>query len=188
MAKKEMNVGDRSINYEEKNGIEWFNLNHLAEKFGTNKSGESVRSWLRKPDTLNFIEAYEKFNNPDFDAEEMKEVKLDAMNNGRRMSIDELVKRTKSKHLRAKQGRYGGTFATFDIAAHFMMWLSSVFYVWFIGDYKRMKQKEQKELLKMKLWESGKKRDALETASLFENDEFERLKKEYEKLYNKNFE
>ena len=46
------------------------------------------------------------------------------------------------KGIVSKAGKYGGTWVVMDIAINFMFWLNPRFQVWFIKEFKAMKEKE----------------------------------------------
>ena len=50
--------------------------------------------------------------------------------------------------MESKSGRFGGTWAVFDIAADFMMWVSAPFKVWFVKEFRLMKEAEEAKKLK----------------------------------------
>ncbi len=51
-----------------------------------------------------------------------------------------------SKGIISKSGRYGGTFAHKDIAFKFAAWISIEFELYFIKEFQRLKEEEQKQL------------------------------------------
>ncbi len=56
------------------------------------------------------------------------------------------VERTNSKGIIAKAGRYGGTYASKDIAFEFASWISPQFKLYLIKEFQRLKDYEQKQL------------------------------------------
>lgn len=177
MSKKKFKVEGKEITVEKEGDIEWFNLNELAKKFGKTNPTESIRSWMKKTDTLNYLDAYEQIYNPDFKVDEMDRFIRDAIKNNTKVSAQDYAKKTNAKFLKSSRGRYGGTFANFDIATNFMMWISSVFQIWFVRDYRRLKEAEIKEELKLEKFYAQKNVDNLMESLRNEQSRLEALNK-----------
>jgi len=143
--RKKLHIEGKEITIKEENGLEWFSLNELAKKFSKGDTSVKVRNYFTNKDNLNFLETYEQVYNEEFNLTGMGRVKDNNLRNDTKVSPGDYVAQTNAKFIKVKQGRYGGTFANFDIASHFMMWLSSVFMVYFIRDYRRMKLIELEE-------------------------------------------
>ncbi len=140
--KKELLIEGKKVRIEVKDGIEWFSLTDIANSFGTGRPTDKLRGWLKKKTTLDFLEAYEIAFNPDFKHDQMIVFKNEAQENRNFFSVEDYVNASNAKFIRTKRGRYGGTFANFDITSEFMMWISAIFKVWLIRDYRRMKEIE----------------------------------------------
>jgi len=63
-----------------------------------------------------------------------------------KISVKEWVAKTNAIGLRAKTGRYGGTYAHKDIAFEFGMWISAEFKIYLIKEFQRLKEQERKQL------------------------------------------
>lgn len=63
-----------------------------------------------------------------------------------------------------------------------MMWLSSVFQIWFVRDYRRMKEAERKEELQIEQFYAEKNVDNLLETLRNERDRLELLEKKTKKL------
>ncbi len=98
---------------------------------------DHVGNWLRKANTIDFIEAWEMRHNPDFNDVEFDGVKRRAGRNAFRISAAELEKLGTSGIL-AKQGRYGGTYCANDWTIHFANWLDPHFYVETIDIFRKL--------------------------------------------------
>ena len=145
MSKKLIKVNKIEIPIYEKEGKDFFNLSELAKKFGEGNPREKVRSYMRNKDTLNFLGTYEGTYNANFNVGEFAHIKENNLRNNSKVSISDYISATNAKFMKVEKGRYGGVYANFDIAAHFMMWLSSVWQIFFIKDYHRLKMKELDE-------------------------------------------
>jgi hypothetical protein len=111
------------------------------------KNGEFfVADWLRNRNTLEYIGIWEKIYNPDFNYTEFDIIKSQAGLNSFRISAKELVEKTNIIGLRAKTGRYGGTYAHKDIALEFALWISPEFKIYIVKEFQRLKEDEQKSL------------------------------------------
>ena len=56
------------------------------------------------------------------------------------------IEATNAIGLKAKAGRYGGTYAYKDIAFHFGMWISPKFQLLLVKEYQRLKEDENNRL------------------------------------------
>ena len=75
-----------------------------------------VTDWLRNRNTLEYIGIWEKIYNPTFNYGEFAIIKSQSGLNRFKISVKEFVERTNAISIRAKAGRYGGTYAHKDIA------------------------------------------------------------------------
>lgn len=66
--------------------------------------------------------------------------------NNYKLSVNEWVLKTNAIGIKAKAGRYGGTYAHSDIAFEFGMWISAEFKVYLIKEFKRLKEDESNRL------------------------------------------
>ena len=101
-----------------------------------------ISDWLRNRNTLEFIDVWERLYNPNFNYGEFAIIKGNAGLNNFKISVKELIARTNIICLKAKTGRYGGTFAHKDIAFEFGMWISPEFKLLLIKEYQRLKSDE----------------------------------------------
>ena len=62
------------------------------------------------------------------------------------LSPQKCIYATNAKSIVSKSGRYGGTFAHKDIAFKFVAWISIEFELYFIKEFQRLKEEEQKQL------------------------------------------
>jgi len=85
-------------------------------------------------------------NNPGFNYGEFATIKSKSGLNNFKISVKEFAEKTNAIGLRAKAGRYGGTYAHNDIAFEFAMWISPEFKVYIVREFQRLKEEEQKQL------------------------------------------
>jgi hypothetical protein len=105
-----------------------------------------ISDWLRNRNTVEFLGIWEKIHNPDFNYGEFATIRSQAGLNSYKISVKEWVQKTGSIGLRAKAGRYGGTYAHKDIAFEFGMWISAEFKIYLIKEFQRLKEQERENL------------------------------------------
>ncbi len=84
--------------------------------------------------------------NRNFNYGEFAIIKSHAGLNSYKISVKEWVEKTNAIGIRAKAGRYGGTYAYKDIAFEFGMWISPQFKIYLIKEFERLKDEEQHQL------------------------------------------
>lgn len=105
-----------------------------------------IEKWLRNKNTIEFLGIWEELYNEQFEYDEYCNIMQEAGLNRFAMSVKQWVKRTNSKGIIAKAGRYGGTYAYKDIAFEFASWVSPKFKLYLIKEFERLKEKERVEL------------------------------------------
>lgn len=99
-----------------------------------------IKNWLRNKNTLEFLAAWEKLYNPNFNLVEFDQIRLEAGTNRFLMSVKQWVNRTGGIGIVSKTGRHGsGTYAHKDIAFEFGMWISPEFKLLLIKEYQLLK-------------------------------------------------
>src|SRR3989344_469029 len=101
-----------------------------------------ISDWLRNRNTVEFLGIWEKVNNPKFNYGEFAIIRSQAGLNSYKISVKDWVNKTNAIGLKAKAGRYGGTYAHKDIAFEFGMWISPEFKIYLIKEFQRLKQEE----------------------------------------------
>jgi len=110
------------------------------------KDGEFfISDWLRNRNTVEYLGIWERIHNPSFNYGEFATIKSSAGLNSYKISVKEWVNKTQAIGLKAKAGRYGGTYAHQDIAFEFAMWISAEFKIYLIKEFQRLKENEQTE-------------------------------------------
>ncbi|QTE21474.1 KilA-N domain-containing protein [Polaribacter cellanae] len=105
-----------------------------------------ISDWLRNRNTVEFLGIWESVYNPNFNYGEFAIIKSQAGLNSYKISVKEWALKTNAIGLRAKAGRYGGTYAHADIAFEFGMWISAEFKIYLIKEFKRLKEDENSRL------------------------------------------
>lgn len=101
-----------------------------------------IRSWLKNSSTLIFLNEWEKYHNPNFNADQMAKFMMYAAQNKNKITAQKYIAATDAIGMISKSGRYGGTFAHPDIALNFCYWLSPAFQVYLIKEFQRLKEEE----------------------------------------------
>lgn len=96
--------------------------------------------------TLKFIVLWEILNNPNFNRVQFDTFRNEAGLNRFTMTPSKWIESTDAIGIVSKAGRYGGTYAHYDIAMEFASWLSSEFKLYIIQDCKRLKEDENSRL------------------------------------------
>ncbi|MDX2069470.1 MAG: KilA-N domain-containing protein [Haliscomenobacter sp.] len=105
-----------------------------------------ISDWLRNRNTVEYLGIWESIYNPDFNCGEFDTIKSQAGLNSYRISVKEWVAQTNAIGIKAKTGRYGGTYAHPDIAFEFGMWISAEFKIYLIKEFQRLKEEENDRL------------------------------------------
>lgn len=101
---------------------------------------------MRNRNTLEFIGLWEVLNNPNSNRVQFDTVRSEAGLNRFTMTPGKWIESTDAVGIVSKAGRYGGTYAHYDIAMEFASWLSPEFKLYIIQDYKRLKEDENSKL------------------------------------------
>ena len=105
-----------------------------------------ISDWLRNRNTVEYLGIWERIHNPDFNYGEFAIIKSQAGLNSYKISVKEWVAKTNAIGMKAKAGRYGGTYAHKDIAFEFCSAISPIFKLYLIKEFQRLKEDEQKQL------------------------------------------
>ena len=106
--------------------------------------GSHIENWMRNRNTVEFLGVWEKVHNPDFNSVEFDGIFAQTGLNRFKLSIKKWTNNTHAIGIKAKTGRYGGTYAHPDIAFNFALWLSPTFQVYIAKEFQRLKQQEAK--------------------------------------------
>ncbi|WP_261791359.1 KilA-N domain-containing protein [Fusobacterium necrophorum] len=101
---------------------------------------------MRNRNTLEFIGLWEVLNNKNFNRVQFDTFRKDAGLNRFIMTPQKWMDSTNAIGIISKAGRYGGTYAHYDIAMEFASWISPEFKLYITQDYKRLKSDENSKL------------------------------------------
>lgn len=108
-------------------------------KVSNRKPSETIRSWLRNQNTLNYLEVWERESNPNFKGGDFATFKMEATKNSQPVSVPKYIKSANSVGIFTEAGKYGGTYAHIEIAFEFATWLSPEFKYYFFKEWIAMK-------------------------------------------------
>ena len=110
--KTEIIVKDTPISVIRINKTDFISLTDLAKYQNSSDPSFTVKNWLRRVTTIDYIGLWEQLHNPNFNLVEFDQIKTEYGKNSFAMSPTQWIKRTNSIGIIAKGGRYSiGTFA-----------------------------------------------------------------------------
>ena len=125
---------------------DYISLTDIAKYKNTDDPRFVIQNWMRNRNTLEFIGLWEVLNNPNFNRVQFDTFRNEAGLNRFTMTPGKWIDSTDAIGIVSKAGRYGGTYAHYDIAMEFASWLSPEFKLYIIQDYKRLKEDENSKL------------------------------------------
>ncbi len=141
--KTEINVNDNKVGIMRVGNVNYISLTDLAKYQNSSDPSFTVKNWLRRVTTIDYVGLWERINNVDFNLVEFDQIKTEYGKNSFAMSPSQWIKRTSAIGIISKGGRYSiGTFAHPDIAFEFASWLSPEFKLYLITEFERLKADE----------------------------------------------
>lgn len=125
---------------------DYVSLTDIARYKNTEDPRFVIQNWMRNRNTLEFIGLWETLNNSNFNRVQFDTFRNEAGLNRFTMTPSKWIESTNAFGIISKSGRYGGTYAHYDIAMEFASWISPEFKLYIIQDYKRLKEKENSKL------------------------------------------
>ena len=123
--------------------INYISLTDLAKYQNSSDPSFTVKNWLRRITTIDYIGLWEQINNINYNLVEFDQIKTEYGKNSFAMSPTQWIKRTNAIGIISKGGRYSiGTYAHPDIAFEFASWLSPEFKLYLITEFERLKHNE----------------------------------------------
>ena len=147
MEKRKITALNIAIRLADNHGKDFMCITDIA-RYNSKEPGQIVRNYLRNKSNIDFLGAWEKFHNENFNYVEFDVIRSEVGSANFTMSAKEWIERTNAVGLTATAGRHGGTFAHSDIALQFTTWLNPEFYLYVLKDYQRIKEEESNLLLK----------------------------------------
>ena len=125
---------------------DYISLTDIAKYRNSDDPRFVIQNWMRNRNTLEFIGLWEALNNSNFNRVQFDTFRNEAGLNRFTMTPQKWIESTNAIGIIAKPGRYGGTYAQYDIAMEFASWISPEFKLYIIQDYKRLKADENSAL------------------------------------------
>ena len=139
----EMIVKETKIGVMRVENVNYISLTDLAKYQNSSDPSFTVKNWLRKITTIDYIGLWEQIHNISFNLVEFDQIKTEYGKNSFAMSPTQWIKRTNAIGIISKGGRYSiGTYAHPDIAFEFASWLSPEFKLYLITEFERLKSNE----------------------------------------------
>ncbi len=123
---------------------DYISLTDIAKYKNKDAPADIVKNWMRSKSTIELLGLWEKLNNNIFKLVEFDQFKNEAGANHFVLSPQKWIEATNAIGLISKSGRYGGTYAHKDIAFEFASWISVEFKLYFIKEFQRLKEDENK--------------------------------------------
>lgn len=140
---REIKVKDTKIGVMKVGDFNYISLSDLAKYQNASDPSFTVKNWLRRVSTLDYVGLWEQLHNIDFNMVEFDQIKKEYGRNTFAMSPRQWIKRTNAIGIIAKGGKYSiGTYAHPDIAFEFASWLSPEFKLYLITEFERLKAAE----------------------------------------------
>jgi len=121
-------------------------ITDLARYKNAEHTDDVIKNWLRNRNTIELLGIWEYLHNPNFKPVEFEGFRKEAGLNSFVMTPKKWIESTNAIGIISKSGRYGGTYAHKDIALEFASWISIEFKLYFLKEFQRLKEEEQKAL------------------------------------------
>ena len=138
-----MNVNDNEIRVMRIGDDDYISLTDLARYKNPDAPSDVIKKWLSNYDTIEFLVLWEKLSNDDFNSAEFSQIKNVSAGKSFTMTPSQWCTRVNAKGITYSKGKYSiGTFAHSDIALEFATWIDSLFKLYLIKEFKRLKSNE----------------------------------------------
>ena len=136
-------VKENSIRIMRVGNVDYISLTDLAKYQNSSDPSFTIKNWLRRISTIDYVGLWEQLHNIAFNLVEFDQIKTEYGRNNFAMSPSQWIKRTNAIGFVSKGGKYSlGTFAHPDIAFEFASWLSPEFKLYLITEFERLKRNE----------------------------------------------
>ncbi|KXA10569.1 KilA-N domain-containing protein [Finegoldia magna] len=125
---------------------DYISLTDIAKYKNNDDPRFVIQNWMRNRNTLEYIGLWEVLNSPDFNRVQFDTFRNESGLNRFTMTPQKRIDSTNAIGIISKSGRYGGTYAHYDLAMEFASWISPEFKLYIIQDYKRLKSDENSKL------------------------------------------
>lgn len=139
-------VKESAIRTIKANGADYVCITDIAKFKNPIEPKDVIKNWMRTRNTMEYLGLWERLNNADFKGVEFDPLMSEAGSNAFTMSPSRWVETTGAIGIVVKNGATGGTYAHYDIALKFASWVSVEFELYFVKEFQRLKEEEQKTL------------------------------------------
>jgi hypothetical protein len=139
-----INVKNTDLTIIRVNDEDYICITDLARYKNATHTDDVVKNWLRNRNTIELLGIWESLHNPNFKPVIFDGFRMEAGLNGFVMTPKKWIESTNAIGIISKSGRYGGTYAHKDIALEFASWISIEFKLYFLKEFQRLKEEEQK--------------------------------------------
>ena len=139
-----INVKNTDLTIIRVNDEDYICITDLARYKNAAHTDDVVKNWLRNRNTIELLGIWEFLHNPNFKPVIFDGFRMEAGLNGFVMTPKKWIESTNAIGIISKSGRYGGTYAHKDIALEFASWISIEFKLYFLKEFQRLKEEEQK--------------------------------------------
>ena len=140
-------VQNMPISIVTKKDIDYISLTDMANaKEGEARAADIIKNWIRTRTTLEFLGSWEEIYNPNFKVVEFDHFKMQAGLPSFVLSPGQWIEKTNAIGIYVIAGKYGGTYAHKDIAFEFGSAISTLFKLYLIKEFQRLKEDENERL------------------------------------------
>ena len=143
---KKIEVQGTPIGFYKGDDDDYISLTDIARHKDSSSTDSIIQNWLRNRNTIELLGFWEQMYNPHFNPIEFEGFKKQAGLNSFVLTPKRWIESTNAIGIISKAGRYGGTYAHKDIAFEFASWISIEFKLYFIKEFQRLKEEEQKQI------------------------------------------
>jgi hypothetical protein len=141
-----LTVKDNEVTIISVENIDYISITDIAKYKNPNNADDVIKNWMRNRNTIELLGLWETIHNPDFKPVEFDGFRKEAGLNSFVLTPKKWIETTNAIGIISKSGRYGGTFAHKDLAFKFASWISVEFELYFIKEFQRLKEEEQKQI------------------------------------------
>ena len=146
-----VSVDGTDIRFYYENEADFISLTDIAKKF-SDRTDQIISNWLRTRSTIDFLGAWETLHNSDFNPLNFEGIRNQTGSPTFVLTTSDWIEKTNAIGIRAKAGRYGGTYAHQDIAYEFLSYLSPTFKLYVIKEFQRLKGAETEKNKQLEDW------------------------------------
>jgi len=141
----ELNVKGTPVRVVKMDGEDFVCLTDMA-KTKSDDASFTINHWMRNRMTIEYLGLWESLYNPSFKPTEFGRFREESGLNSFTLSPSKWIESVNAIGIVVHSGRYGGTYARYDIAFKFASWLSVEFELYLVKEFQRLKAAEQAQI------------------------------------------